>query len=124
MTHKEIITSINKLFKNSTFNTNIDVKKSIAINGPHIDIKYIPEAKEKITIAKAYNGGLLRIYIYEKTPADVMDTMDGLITLLDDKIINEIYFEQFLVGGSAQRTENGDYFTTFIDFDVKTCSSY
>ena len=122
-THSEILISINTLFENSSFDVDFDTddSKDDLSKHPHIYLKYSPETKNKETLSNYKSGGVLRIFIYDKNPTYNLMKMDELLLFLDNKNIDGLEYNEFLISNTPLRENVGDLFTSFIDFDVRSC---
>ena len=119
MTHEEILKTIELIFSETSLTFEFDTSKS-KIEGPRLYLKYNGEIKEQVSISNYKNGGVLRVFVYEKTPRKSWALIDEVINLLDNYVIHYLEFNELFIS-SPSREENGDLFVSFIDFDVESC---
>ena len=91
-------------------------------SGPYISLKYSPGRGDYQYFGDGDNGikvqGTLRVFIYQTNQTTSMETYDQVIDFLRNKRISGLYFTEGFSQTSAVRQENGELFTSFIDFDV------
>jgi len=124
MRHAEILKTVHTIFKRDWTKTPIQFDSfDIKMDGdPCVSLRYTPSKTNKRFLTPGPAGyqfhGTIRIYVMEKNPTKCLETLDDVLLLLKDQIIDSLKFTEQEGLGEPDRFNAGELFISFVDFEV------